>query len=144
MKRLLSTNTLQCIIFAFVMLWAAMGHSQTAHKAIWTINTNMCNTASPGCTAQIWRVALPNGSTCPANGDPAYINVAPAIPGTFVDATQTTWKYTDTGPSLVTGAMYCGYATYTNAAGVVSPTSATFHQTIQAPLTAPGINVQLQ
>ncbi len=130
------------LILIGVLLWAHGAFGQQAHTAKWTINTNTCTTASPGCTAQIWRVVIPSGA-CPATGNSAYINVAPAIPGTFVDATQTTWQYTDTGASLVSNSIYCGYATYTNAAGVVSPISAMFQQKIPETLTAPGINVVL-
>ena len=131
------------VLLAFALSCSAF--AQTPHTAAWTINTPTCTTTT-ACTAQIWRVVIPAGGTCPGAGDAAYINVQSALPGTTITATQTTWNYVDSGASLVSGATYCGYATYTTAGGAPSLASAIFQSKIPTPvvLPAPGIAVTLK
>ena len=141
---MLSPKLLQKLILAFVFLWAYGAFGQT-HTASWTINTSQCTTTQ-ACTAQIWRVVIPSG-TCPAVGNSAYVNIQTAVPNPTITATQTTWLYTDSGPALTSGSIYCGYSTYTPSGGAASSPSAIFQGNIQAPpvvLPAPGIAVTLK
>ena len=83
--------------------------------AAWTINTSSCTTTAP-CTAQIYRAVIASGN-CPAAGNSAYTEIQSALLATFPSATQSTWQYSDSGAALVSGQVYCGYATVTFTAG---------------------------
>jgi hypothetical protein len=125
----------QLFVLLLVMLWGVSAHAQS-HTATYSINDASCTTTAP-CTAQIYRVALAAGSTCPAAGNSAYIEVQTALAGTAA-ATTTHWNYTDTGASLVSGATYCGYATTTFiSGGGPSLASVIFQGQIPTPLSPP-------
>ncbi len=143
MKRI--SPAIACFLFTIAIMAlfcvrGAYGQAQP-HTATYTITqTPDCTTTNP-CTAQVWRVALPSGSTCPAAGNSAYILVQPALPSSSTTTTGSTWNYVDTGASLVTGAVYCAYQTVTFVAGgAPSPVSAIFQQAFQAPVITPPAN----
>lgn len=146
MKRINPTLAYLLFVVAVMALFCVRGaYGQTAHTATYTITDATCTTALP-CTAQIWRVALAAGSTCPVAGNAQYIQVQSALPGTTITTTGTKWNYVDSGASLVSGATYCGYATVTNGGGL-SGASAIFQGTIPTPITppvTPTIGVTLQ
>ena len=113
---------------------------QTPHTASYTITASQCTIASP-CTAAIYRVVVPNGA-CPSAWDAKYIQVQSAlspIPSN-VTPTGTTWFYTDSGASLVSGAIYCGYSTVANGGGP-SQASAVFQGQIPTPPVVPSAPV---
>ncbi len=131
------------IILIGTLLLCAQAVFAQAHKAIWATTATSCTTTTP-CTLNIWRVALPGNSNCPATGNSAYINVTttPTAPNGLVPdpnnvtPSGTHWDYTDTGASLVNGSTYCGYSTVTSG-GVVSAPSAIFQQAFKATLDPP-------
>ena len=127
-----------------IVLFAASAvhaFAQTPHTATYTITQGPdCTTAAP-CTAQIWRVVIPAGGTCPAPGNAAYIQVQPALPSSSTTTTGSTWNYVDSGASLVTGGVYCAYQTVTfTAGGAPSPVSAIFQAPFPAPVITPPAN----
>ena len=128
---------------AIALLFAAAvgAYGQTPHTATYTITQTPDCTLTTPCTAQIWRVAMPSGSTCPAPGNSAYVEVQPALPASSTTATGSTWNYVDSGASLVTGAVYCGYQTVTfTVGGAPSPVSAIFQAPFPAPVITPPAN----
>ena len=136
-------------IMILLLLLSAAAHAQTPHTATWSINNAGCTTTTAACTAQIWRVVIPNGN-CPSAGNAAYVLIVPALAPlpANVTPTNTHWDYTDSGVALTSGSVYCGYSTITPSGGGPGGASVVFQGTIPTPivppLPPPGISVILK
>jgi hypothetical protein len=123
----------------------AVAQAATAHTATYSINNAGCST-TVACTAQIYAIVIPSG-TCPAIGDASYVEIQSTLAPDSTTATNAHWDYVDSRSVLVSGQIYCAYATSTPTGGGPSPASVLFQGTIPTStvtLPAPGISVTLK
>jgi hypothetical protein len=125
-----------CFVLALFSATIFVGHAGaqvTSETA--TLTDSSCTSATAQvCSLQIYRALAVAGSTptCPAVGT-AYTEIASALAGTTVTATNTTWVYVDS-TGLSPSTTYCYYATATyTASGAVSLPSGTLPATTAPP-----------
>jgi hypothetical protein len=123
------------LVVAAVLFTCAAHGQAVSHTATYSINNSGCTTTAI-CTAQIWRAVI-SGGTCPVAGNAAYIQVQSALAATSTSSTTSHWDYIDSGSTLTSGSIYCGYATNTFlSGGGPSAASAIFQGQIPTPTAA--------